>query len=541
MDRLFPSVQLYILSGIVVGLSTVYFLKSRKSSNLPPGPPRKPIIGNALDFDSLRPWHRFAEWRDQYGDIVYAEALGKPMIILNTLEVTNDLLEKRASNFTNRPNLVVVGEMMRVNEGMAMLPYGPAWRKQRRLVNIGLSITAVKKYHLLQSQITAMFLQSLVERPRKYADELRLAAGRIVISVTYGLSAKTPDDLYITEAEECLGIVTRGSMPGAFMVDLIPALRHLPSWFPGVTFHKAGKEGREKIQRLVTRPFNYVKSQMEAGTARPSLALDCLENYESLNEKATSVEEKEHTIRWATGVMYAAGGETTYTTVLNFILACLDPFALYSRINTNAKPPGVKYPRVLKKAQAEYDSVIGGGRLPTIDDRASLPFISACVKEAARWHVALPIARETSEEEEYRGYYIPKNTIVIPNVWCMAQDTVSGIPTEDFAPERHMPEYVGDKVATDPTKFAFGFGRRVCPGRFLGENSVFLLIASIIATMDITPEQDAQGNDINPNPEYAGGLVAHPKPFPVKITPRSQNVSAMVADIVNSIEDFDKH
>jgi hypothetical protein len=50
------------------------------------------------------------------GDIVYAEALGKPMVILNTLEATNDLLEKRAGNFTNRPNLVVVGEMMRVNE-----------------------------------------------------------------------------------------------------------------------------------------------------------------------------------------------------------------------------------------------------------------------------------------------------------------------------------------------------------------------------------------------------------------------------------------
>jgi cytochrome P450 len=76
-----------------------------------------------------------------------------------------------------------------------MLPYGPAWKKQRRLANLALSIAAVKKYHELQSQITAMFLQSLIEKPKKYADELRLATGRIVMNVTYGLSAKTPDSL----------------------------------------------------------------------------------------------------------------------------------------------------------------------------------------------------------------------------------------------------------------------------------------------------------------------------------------------------------
>ncbi|EEB95360.1 hypothetical protein MPER_05681 [Moniliophthora perniciosa FA553] len=198
----------------------------------------------------------------------------------------------------------------------------------------------------------------------------------------------------------------------------------------------------------------------------------------------------------------------------------------------------------MKKAQSEYDSVIGGSRLPTIEDRASMPYIDACVKEALRWRVALPvgIARETAEDEEYRGYFIPKNTLIIPNVWAMAQDTISGIPTEVFAPERHMPEHVGEKTAIDPTKFAFGFGRRICPGRFLGENSVFLLIAGLAATMDIAPEKDAQGNVIDPEPDYSGGLVAqvnHPEPFPVKFTPRSTSVIAMVAEVVNSIEEFD--
>ncbi|EEB98534.1 hypothetical protein MPER_01936, partial [Moniliophthora perniciosa FA553] len=128
MQQSFSSTQLYALSAIALGAAV------RQGNGQ--------LIGNALDFPRLQTWFKFTEWRDEYGDVVYAEALGKPMVILNTLEATNDLLEKRASNFTNRPNLVVVGEMMRVNEGMPMLPYGPAWKKQRRLANLALSIAA---------------------------------------------------------------------------------------------------------------------------------------------------------------------------------------------------------------------------------------------------------------------------------------------------------------------------------------------------------------------------------------------------------------
>lgn len=91
-----------------------------------------------------------------------------------------------------------------------------------------------------------------------------------------------------------------------------------------------------------------------AGTARPSLTLDCLENFEALNEAAANEEEKDHVIRWTAGVMYAAGGESTYSTIMNFILACL------------------YHPEVLKRAQTEIDTVVGSGRLPTLQDRPQL-------------------------------------------------------------------------------------------------------------------------------------------------------------------------
>ena len=94
------------------------------------------------------------------------------------------------------------------------------------------------------------------------------------------------------------------------------------------------------------------------------------------------------------------------------------------------------YPEVQKKAQAEIDAVVGPDRLPEIEDRPSLPYINALIKELMRWnlvtplgkpfhHVVLPVILTCSEgfphmatnDDEYDGYYIPKGTIIFGNGW----------------------------------------------------------------------------------------------------------------------------
>jgi len=44
------------------------------------------------------------------------------------------------------------------------------------------------------------------------------------------------------------------------------------------------------------------------------------------------------------------------------------------------------YPGVQRRAQAELDTVTGGSRLPTYEDRPNLPYINAIVKEVLRWN-----------------------------------------------------------------------------------------------------------------------------------------------------------
>ena len=76
------------------------------------------------------------------------------------------------------------------------------------------------------------------------------------------------------------------------------------------------------------------------------------------------------------------------------------------------------YPEVQRKAQAELHSVVGPNRLPEFEDRDALVYVNAVIKEALRWHNVLPFAvpHRTLEDDEYRGYFIPAGTVLVPNV-----------------------------------------------------------------------------------------------------------------------------
>ncbi|KAG1780854.1 cytochrome P450 [Suillus placidus] len=488
---------------------------------LPPGPPRSLLVGNLLDIPRFRAWHKFLQWKDQYGDVVYAEALGNSILILNTIESVTDLLVKKPSIYSDRPIFTMAGELMTLDNSMPMLQYGATWREHRKLSRMALSPDAVKRYHRVQEDIIAMYVDSLLEHPAEFASQLRLTAGRIIMSVSYGLPVQTPDDLYITDAEETMDMVGKVTVPGAFWVDLIPCLKYLPSWIPFNKIHQVGSFGRQRVERMIARPFEHVLEEMAKGVARPSFVYDCLKKLQSNGDASSKVSLD--LIRWAAGTLYGAGGESTYATILTFILA----MALY--------------PEVQIEIRRELSKVVGLHRLPSIEDRDRLPYVSATVKEAMRWSPALPlgIARRVTRDDHYRGYHIPRGTIVLPNVWAISKDDKSGIPSERFAPERFLQNCVKE-TAIDPYLYAFGFGRRECPGKYLGENNLFLLISYISATVEISSPQDTSGNGIAPNPNFTAGLISFPEPFSVEFTPVSHQAVMLIKEKVVHVRSADQ-
>ena len=60
------------------------------------------------------------------------------------------------------------------------------------------------------------------------------------------------------------------------------------------------------------------------------------------------------------------------------------------------------YPDVMRKAQAEIDTVVGRHRMPTFADRPHLPYVRAIVKEVLRWRPVGPLGESCSVKSHIR-------------------------------------------------------------------------------------------------------------------------------------------
>jgi len=144
-------------------------------------------------------------------------------------------------------------------------------------------------------------------------------------------------------------------------------------------------------------------------------------------------------------------------------------------------------PHVVRKAQEELDSVLGGERLPDFSDQEGLPYISAIVKELFRWGCPFPIGapKRVMEDDTYNGYFIPAGATVVENVWKMFRDESVYPAPETFNPERFLKGGRLDLSVRDPEERVFGAGRRMCPGRFFALRTIFLNVACILSLFDI--------------------------------------------------------
>lgn len=100
-----------------------------------------------------------------------------------------------------------------------------------------------------------------------------------------------------------------------------------------------------------------------------------------------------------------------------------------------------------------------------------------------------------------------------------------------FNPERFL-GVDGREPEPDPHAFVFGFGRRVCPGRFLADNTIYLSIARSITVFDIT-KATHNGKELEFNPEFQAGVISHPAPWELNIIPRSAAHEALIVSVEN--------
>ncbi|KAF8815498.1 putative monooxygenase [Phlegmacium glaucopus] len=500
-----------LAAAIFGGLLFYYVLSSTRKTKtkLPPGPRRLPGIGNAHQMPTKTAWSVFAKWGEAYGDIMHVDIFGKSFVIVNSSKIAKDLLEKRSAIYSDRPHLVMAGELIHYDKLFAMLPYGEEWRKQRRLFNQDLTQGTIPRYDQLKEQQVAILIRNLLDNPSPLVAELRLRIGVIIIRLTYGYRVEHADDPFLTTSVSAMANFAKATTPGNFLVDFIPSLKLIPPWMPGAGFLKTADEWREILWNAANNPFEWCKKNLDTEKAlMPNLCATCIQGIDGKMSK-----DDEMTLIWSACTIMFGGLDTSISSALSFFLAMI--------LN----------PSVQAKAQAELDAVVGKNRLPLIGDKPDLPYIRSIVAEVFRWAPALPLGlpHGLSKDDVYEGYELPKGAAIIPNVWHMLHDPAVYSDPMEFRPER----FGGlDSEMKKVTELTFGFGRRFCIGIHFGESTLFAVVATTLATCDILP-----GLDENlPKYAYTSGTIVFPEPFKMRLKARSPQAAALLASVSSTVE-----
>jgi cytochrome P450 len=166
----------------------------------------------------------------------------------------------------------------------------------------------------------------------------------------------------------------------------------------------------------------------------------------------------------------------------------------------------VAFPEAQRRAQAELDAVVGRERLPTYADAPRLPYVRAIIKEVLRWRPVAPLGLPhiAAEDDWYDGIFIPKGATCMANIWhCNRDRSVFGDDADEFKPERHLGDngelLPGPKETNQEGHVSFGFGRRVCVGRHLANDSLFILTARILWAASLKCGLDENGKKLPPD------------------------------------------
>ncbi|KAI0050259.1 cytochrome P450 [Auriscalpium vulgare] len=188
-----------------------------------------------------------------------------------------------------------------------------------------------------------------------------------------------------------------------------------------------------------------------------------------------------------------------------------------------------RYPAIQERAQAELDAVTGGTRLPSFEDRPNLPYVNALCKEVMRWRMVTPmgVPHRCTEDDVYEGYFIPKGSMIIANAWAMFRDPTLYPEPDTFDPERFLT--ADGQFKDDPLiNAAFGFGKRICPGRFVADSTIFLTAATVMSSFHVgSPKGSANEACINDNVNL-GQMIARPQPFQCSISPRGAKAEELI-------------
>ncbi|KAJ7234772.1 cytochrome P450 [Mycena haematopus] len=503
-----------ILLPLALGLLCIFVCLRKIGSRevgLPPGPPTVPLLGNLHVFPTEFAHYKFTEWARTYGGIYSLKIGPGTAVVLTDAAAVKELMDRRSGATVDRPAMHIA-DLITGGLNMALARYTENWRTLRRVAHAILTPQASAWHLPIQQAEATQLLHDILCHPENFYTHIRRYSSSVILSVLYGKRApryETPETTAFFNANhEWERVLEPGATPP---VDLIPILKYVPERW--AKWKRDCAKTRKLQRELYFGLLDETKERLSRGD----------ENGSYMEEILTRQEEfgmDREMIGYLGGVLIEGGSDTTSFYLQSLILAL------------------VAYPDAQRKAHEEIDRVVGQHRMPTLDDLGEMPYIRAMVLETHRFRPVAPlmIPHSTLTPQEYNGCMIPQGTTIFVNAWGIFHDPGESELYDDpesFSPDRYLLTENGTKPGVDGSNlrstYAFGFGRRSCPGIHLAQNSINLNAMNLVWAFNFTTDTDAEGNPIKLNTlDYQRGILTGPKPFRCKITPRSTEKAEII-------------
>ncbi|XP_039893655.1 cytochrome P450 2F3-like [Simochromis diagramma] len=484
-----------ILAGLILALLWIFIVKNKTNRRLPPGPTALSFIGNLLQIDKKAPFKSLFKFSETYGPVMTVYLGWQRTVVLVGYDAVKEALVDQADDFTGRaPTPVLHNPNKKYGIGSSN---GERWRQLRRftlttLRDFGMGRKGMEEWIQEESKHMRAHIHKLKGAPFDPTFSLSRTVSNVICCLVLGQRFSHEDKQFLRFLTILSHIGKLNSSPVGQMYNLFPKLMdHLPG-----PHHKVFAEYEE------ARKFIKMKIQEHKDTLDPSSPRDYIDSFliRINQEKEISTTEFHYDNLVSTIMtLFLAGTQSTSST-LRYALSVL-----------------IKYPKIQEKMQQEIDTVIGKGRCPRMEDRKSLHFSLAVIHEVQRFLdlVPLSIPHYTLNDISFRGYTIPKDTVIIPLLHSVLKEEKQWATPRSFNPQHFLDNNGNFKKS--PAFMPFSAGKRNCVGESLARMELFIFIVSLL--QDFTFSCPGGPDSINLIPEYSSFLNV-PCRYHIMATPR---------------------
>ncbi|PAA74695.1 hypothetical protein BOX15_Mlig013607g2 [Macrostomum lignano] len=502
-----------VLAGGAAALGLYWYGRKRlEDAREPPSVGRYPLVG------SMRHIHEplYLWLYENFGSepVVRVHFGTQCVYVFNKWSAFKEAMVDNADQLSGRLSQKLTARLFG-DVGGIVASDGEVWRDYRRftlktLRDFGFGRRGAEEIITVEAEHLHQTLDEAAGKPVETSVLLSTATSNIICQLVFGSRLASEDEKF-GEILEVFRKITHNedsNSTNAMFMTIIPLIENLP--FIADLFFKtpASKAAIDDFLKLL----GYCNEQRDKHIAEMEgvdTARDYIEAH-LLYQRDQPEMFNDTRLTMAVSDLFIAGTDTTANTLRWAILYMIDN------------------PDVCEKVHEEVAKAIGNDRLPTMQDKARLPYTQAVIEEVHRKASLVPMGVFHRVVDEVTlanngGWKLQPDSICTFNTYAIHHDPEVFPQPEKFLPERHLKE--DGQFAASPHLSTFGLGKRACLGESLARMELLVFFVTLVQrySFSLDPEDSRTMWQLTEDPSFSKGTVLRSPPLH-KIVFKARNI-----------------